>query len=82
MNKNFSFIILTYNEEIHLPRLLKSIADLNAPIFILDSGSTDKTIEIAAQFGASTKTNLFENHPKQWAFALDNLNIETPWTSG
>ena len=82
MNKNFSFIILTYNEEIHLPRLLKSIADLNAPVFVLDSGSTDTTVEIAKVFGASVKTNPFENHPKQWAFALNNFNIETPWIIG
>ncbi|KQS36140.1 glycosyltransferase family 2 protein [Pedobacter sp. Leaf194] len=82
MNKNFSFIILTYNEEIHLPRLLKSIADLNAPVFLLDSGSTDSTVEIAKAFGAGIKTNPFENHPRQWDFALKNFAIETPWTVG
>lgn len=82
MNPDFSFVILTFNEEEHLPRLLKSIAGLNAAIFILDSGSTDKTIEIAQEFKAEVKVNAFENHPKQWDFALKNFNITTPWTIG
>lgn len=82
MNRPFSFIILTYNEEIHLPRLLDSIKDLRAPIFILDSGSTDRTLEIAVGYGAEVKVNPFENHPKQWDFALKNFDIKTPWIIG
>jgi exosortase/archaeosortase family protein len=79
LNTQFSFIILTYNEEIHLPRLLESIATLNAATFILDSGSTDKTIEVANHFETSILTNIFENHPKQWDYALKNFDIKTPW---
>lgn len=82
MNKNFSFIILTFNEEVHLPRLLSSIKDLEAQTFILDSGSTDHTIEIARTYGAEVKTNAFINHPKQWDYALKNFIIKTPWTIG
>jgi glycosyltransferase involved in cell wall biosynthesis len=79
---DFSFVILTYNEEIHLPRLLKSIINLNAPIYILDSGSTDDTINIALNYGAIILFNQFENHPSQWDFALKNFNIQTPWIIG
>jgi glycosyltransferase involved in cell wall biosynthesis len=79
---DFSFIILTFNEEVHLPILLDSLANLHAPIFILDSGSTDKTLAIAAQYGAVVKTNPFENHPKQWDFALKNFDITTTWIVG
>jgi glycosyltransferase involved in cell wall biosynthesis len=82
MAADFSFIILTYNEEQHLPRLLKSIATLKAPIFILDSGSTDNTLKIAEEFGATIAHHQFENHPKQWDFALRNFNVTTPWTIG
>jgi len=80
MNPHFSFIILTFNEEIHLPRLLNSIKNLNAEIFILDSGSNDNTLKIAAEFGAKVKSNPFINHPKQWDFALKNFDVKTPWT--
>src|ERR1700744_3510515 len=75
----FSFVILTYNEEQHLPRLLQSIASLNAPVFILDSGSDDKTVQIGQQYGAQFLTHAFENHPKQWDYALNHFPIVTPW---
>ncbi len=78
----FSFIILTFNEEIHLPRLLESIKNLNVPIFVLDSGSTDATLSIAKKYKASIAYNKFENHPKQWDFALNNFNIQTEWIIG
>lgn len=78
----FSFIVLTYNEEQHLPRLLNSIKGLNARLFILDSGSTDNTLKIAEEFGATVLYNAFENHPKQWHFALNNFAIDTPWIIG
>lgn len=81
-NSQFSFVILTYNEEEHLPRLLASIASLNAPIFICDSGSTDSTLDIAAKYKAKVLYNKFETHPKQWHFALTNFSIETPWIIG
>lgn len=82
MHKAFSFIILTFNEEQHLPRLLSSIKALDAPIFILDSGSTDHTLEIAASYGATVKAHPFENHPKQWDYAIKTFEVTTPWTIG
>jgi glycosyltransferase involved in cell wall biosynthesis len=79
LNQQFSFIILTYNEEVHLPRLLASIAGLNAETFILDSGSTDETIAIGEKAGVIVGHHFFENHPKQWDFALKNFAVKTPW---
>jgi glycosyltransferase involved in cell wall biosynthesis len=75
----FSFIILTYNEEQHLPRLLQSIEELHAPIYILDSGSTDKTFEICRKHNAIIHIHAFENHPRQWNVALNYFQITTPW---
>ncbi|WP_316806866.1 glycosyltransferase family 2 protein [Pedobacter agri] len=82
MNKNFTFIILTFNEEIHLPRLLASIHGLDAQVNILDSGSIDQTTKIAREFGAEVMVNEFVNHPRQWDFALKAFKINTPWTIG
>ncbi len=79
---DFSFIILTFNEEEHLPRLLNSINGLDAQVFILDSGSTDATLAIAQKHQAQVKSNAFVNHPKQWDFALKNFEIKTPWIIG
>ncbi len=82
MSTPFTFIILTYNEAQHLPRLLQSIKELNAPVFVLDSGSTDDTVAIGESFGARFLQNPFKNHPKQWDFALKNFDIQTPWVIG
>lgn len=79
MNTQFSFIILTYNEEEHLDRLMRSISDLDAQIFILDSGSVDKTVAIGEQYGAMFLKHPFENHPRQWDYALKNFPVKTPW---
>ena len=49
---------------------------------MLDSGSTDKTLEIAEKYGTQVKYNKFVNHPKQWDFALSNFDIKTPWIIG
>ncbi|RYE57801.1 MAG: glycosyltransferase, partial [Sphingobacteriales bacterium] len=69
-NPHFSFIILTFNEEIHLPRLLASIKPLQVSTYVLDSGSTDQTLSICDQHNLKVKHNPFENHPKQWDVAL------------
>jgi exosortase/archaeosortase family protein len=79
LNDQYSFVILTYDEEVHLPRLLQSIAAFDAPIFVLDSGSEDNTITIAKQAGATILQHPFENHPKQWDYALNHFDIKTPW---
>ena len=62
-----------------MPRLLQSISTLDAAVFILDSGSTDNTLAISEQFGATVLQHPFENHPTQWDYALKNFNIQTPW---
>ena len=82
MNTELSFIILSFNEEMHLGRLLESIRNLNARTYVLDSGSNDRTLEIAAKYGAEVAYSKFENHPKQWAYALSVFPVTTPWTVG
>lgn len=75
-----SVIVLTKNEEIHLPRLIASLDGLDYELFVVDSGSTDRTVEIAEAAGATVVTHRFDNYAAQrnWAFA--NLPIRTPWT--
>jgi 2-desacetyl-2-hydroxyethyl bacteriochlorophyllide A dehydrogenase len=52
---NASIVIRTHNEEKHLGNLLRGIKEqdyTNYEVIIVDSGSTDKTLEIAQSFGA------------------------------
>ena len=44
--------MITLNEEKNLERTLKSVQDFADEIVIVDSGSTDRTEEIAKKFGA------------------------------
>lgn len=74
-----SVIILTYNEAMHLPRLLSSLEGLEAELFVVDSGSTDGTPDIARAAGATVVYHRFENHPRQWHFALTALPLRTEW---
>jgi glycosyltransferase involved in cell wall biosynthesis len=45
-------VIITYNEEANLADCLQSLHDIVDQIVVLDSGSTDATLEIARRFGA------------------------------
>ncbi|MDX6752566.1 glycosyltransferase family 2 protein [Geminicoccaceae bacterium 1502E] len=74
-----SVVVLTFNEEVNLPALLASLKPLEARVFVVDSGSTDRTRELALAAGCSVVEHPFENHAAQVNWALDNLPIETPW---
>ncbi|MFQ4140795.1 glycosyltransferase family 2 protein [Chlorogloeopsis sp. ULAP02] len=74
-----SVIILTKNEELNLPTCLGSLQKLNAKIFIVDSGSTDRTVEIAQKAGCQVFNHPFENQAKQLNWAIENLPITTNW---
>ena len=73
-----SVIILTYNEERDLPLCLNSVS-WSSDVHVLDSGSTDRTIEIARQFNVNISFNKFESFGQQRNFALDNLSIQNEW---
>lgn len=72
-------IILTYNEELHLERAIESVRSITKEIIIVDSFSTDRTKEIALNFGAHFYENPFVNQAQQFQWALDNLNITSEW---
>ena len=77
--KNITVIILTFNEELHIERCVKNALKFSKHIFVVDSFSTDKTIEIAEGLGAKVFQNPFVNQAVQFNWALDNLQINTEW---
>ncbi len=77
-----SVSIITFNEEENLPNALKSIKDIAEEIIIVDSGSTDKTVSIAKDYGAKVfiekwkgyvaqKNSALEKCTKDWILSLD-----------
>ncbi len=79
MKLPISAIILTYNEELNIENCLKSISDWVSEIFIIDSFSNDKTLEIAEKYGAKISQHPFKNQAEQFNWALDNLKIKSDW---
>ncbi len=71
-------IILTFNEEQNLPQALESLRGWADQVIILDSYSTDRTVEIAKTFGAEVYRNRFENYARQRNHAL-GLPIQNEW---
>ena len=77
---DISTIILTFNEEIHIERCIRNAQRFSKEIFVVDSFSTDKTIEIAESLGAKVFQNKWEKtYAKQFNWALENLPITTKW---
>src|SRR5947209_17994101 len=74
-----TFVVLTCNEERNLAACLKSVAGWVQEMFVVDSGSTDRTVEIARQFGATVMAHPFETHAKQWSWALRQLPPSADW---
>ncbi len=72
-------IVLTHNEERNLPACLESVSGWAGEIFVVDSGSTDRTVEIAARYGARVVRHPFESHARQWDWALRNLPVTGEW---
>lgn len=84
-----SVAVITLNEEKNLPRCLESVRDLAREIVIVDSGSTDGTAQIAAQFGATFQFQKWLGHVEQknvalqrcsqpWVLALDADEVVSP----
>jgi glycosyltransferase involved in cell wall biosynthesis len=72
-------VILTHNEERHIARALTSVAGIAREVFVVDSFSTDRTVELAKAQGATVLQRQFVNYAKQFQWALDNAPISAEW---
>ena len=68
MNR-LSICVITLNEAHDLPRLLKSVEGIAEEIVVVDSGSTDPTVEIAQAAGAHVLTRAWTNYAEQKNYA-------------
>ncbi|HLG14342.1 MAG TPA: glycosyltransferase family 2 protein [Blastocatellia bacterium] len=76
---SLTLLVLTCNEESNLAVCLDSVEGWAAAIVVVDSGSTDRTVEIAAAHGAIIVSHRFDTHARQWNWALANAPLSTEW---
>jgi glycosyltransferase involved in cell wall biosynthesis len=74
-----AILILTRDEETNLPFALASVKDWAGQVFVLDSGSTDRTQPIAEAAGATFVHHDWEGYARQKNWGLDHLPITQPW---
>lgn len=72
-------IILSFNEEQHIGRCIESIRDLCTSITVIDSGSKDRTVDIAESLGARVISNPWKNYATQFNFGIDQIEGRTGW---
>jgi glycosyltransferase involved in cell wall biosynthesis len=79
MNKKITALILTSNEELHIRRCIKSLIDVVDQIVVVDSGSSDQTVEICKELGAEVYFNKWINYSNQFNWGLENTSIVGEW---
>lgn len=83
-----SAVIITLNEEQHLARALESLSVADE-VLVVDSGSTDRTQEIASRYGARVLPHEWEGYARQknyaasqakhpWVLSIDADEVLTP----
>lgn len=73
-------IILTKDEELHITRCIESLRSCASRVVVVDSFSSDGTVELAKSAGAEVYLHAFRNYADQFNWALDNCGIESKWT--
>lgn len=80
---DLTVIVLTFNEEKNLDRAIRSVKGWATEVFVVDSFSTDQTVDIALRYthqNVHVVQNSFENYSQQWNWALERLPVRTQWT--
>lgn len=73
-----STLILVYNEAANLPRCLEALSWCD-DIVIIDSGSSDNSVDIAKSYGARVLVRKFDNFANQRNFGIVNGELKHDW---
>jgi glycosyltransferase involved in cell wall biosynthesis len=74
---DISTIVICYNEERNIERCLKSAAPFSSEIVVVDSGSTDNTVEISREYATKVISHEWLGYGFQKQFALERSSC--PW---
>lgn len=77
---DLTIIILTYNEELHIKRCIERIKPITNQIYVIDSYSTDATLDIVQSLGVHVLQHEWPgNQAEQFNWALNHIQINTEW---
>jgi glycosyltransferase involved in cell wall biosynthesis len=76
---DLAVVILTYNEERHIQRAIASVAGVARDVVVVDSFSTDRTVELALALGARVLQHEFETQATQMEWALSHADVDAAW---
>ncbi|MDH6308294.1 glycosyltransferase involved in cell wall biosynthesis [Dysgonomonas sp. PFB1-18] len=79
MVSDLTIIVLTFNEEDNIRRCLDSIKGITDKILVVDSGSTDKTLDILQEYKVEILSHPFDNYSQQRNWAQVNNPFNTEW---
>lgn len=74
-----SVAIFTFNEEKNIEACLRSVAGWCPEIYVIDSGSTDRTLEIVRRFTEKIVFHAFVDHATQCDWMLRNVVFSSEW---
>jgi len=78
MSAGVSVLVPTLDEELNLPECLRSV-EWADEVFVVDSFSQDRTVELARSSGATVVQHAFESYSRQKNWALDTLPFRNDW---
>lgn len=76
---NVSVLILTHNEEKNIEKCIASILPLTSHIFVVDSFSDDRTVEMCRRHDVQVKQRAWTTYADQFNWGLDNFEFPTGW---
>ncbi len=76
---DISVIILTFNSEATIEKTIKSAMEVSKDIHIVDSFSSDRTLDIVGKYNANIVQHEYENYSAQRNWAIQNLDINNGW---
>lgn len=79
LNNLLTIVVPVKNEERNLPGCLENVKAFKH-VVVVDSGSTDRTLQIAAEFGREVVQFKWNGEfPKKRNWVLRNYKFQTPW---
>lgn len=76
LHNKISVVIIAYNEEAQIANCIRSVTQIADEIIVVDSFSTDRTMEISENMGATVIQHVFEGHIQQKNWAKDCANYQ------